>query len=203
MLSSGGQFRLPIAPPMLQNHGNHILSLGALAAWMAGIAEELGVMVVTETPASHAIVENGRVAGVVTGDKGVNKKGEKKPNFQPGAECRARATVLCEGPRGTIAKALEQQLGLTVGRNPQVYATGVKELWEVPAGRAHKGRVIHTMGFPLDQRTFGGGFIYGMSDTLWSLGMVTGLDARDPTSDPHRNLQAMKTHPFVRALLDG
>jgi electron-transferring-flavoprotein dehydrogenase len=202
-LTAGESFRLPITPPMLANHGNHILSLGNLVAWMAGIAEAKGVLIATEMPAANAIVENGRMAGVITGNKGINKAGDKKPNFQPGSECRAKATVLCEGPRGTLAKALEKQLGLTVGRNPQVYATGVKELWEVPAGRAQKGRVIHTMGWPLPNDTFGGGFIYGMSDTQWSLGFVTGLDARDPTSDPHGNLQRMKTHPMVRALLEG
>ena len=202
-MGAGGAFRAPITPPMLANHGNHILSLGNLVAWMAGIAEEKGVLVATEMPAARPIVENGRVAGVVTGDKGVNRAGERKPNFQPGAESRARATVLCEGPRGTLARALEAPLGLTVGRNPQVYATGVKEIWEVPAARAHKGRVIHTMFWPLPNETFGGGFIYGMSDTTWSVGFVTGLDAHDPTSDPHANLQQFKTHPMVRALLEG
>jgi electron-transferring-flavoprotein dehydrogenase len=200
---NGGEARLPIVPPMLDNHGNHILSLGNFVAWLAGIAEEKGVMVVTETPAAKPIVEAGKVLGVVTGDKGVNKRGEHKPNYQPGAECRAKATVLCEGPRGTIAKVLEQQLGLTVGKNPQVYATGVKELWEMPAGRVDKGRVIHTLGFPLPSETFGGGFIYGMTDTLWSVGFVTGLDYRDPTTDPHRNLQTFKTHGLVRPLLEG
>jgi electron-transferring-flavoprotein dehydrogenase len=143
------------------------------------------------------------VVGVQTGDKGLSKKGEKKPNYQPGAECRAKVTVLCEGPRGTVTKQLEQTLGLTVGRNPQVYSTGVKELWEMPPGRVEKGRVIHTMGFPLDADTFGGSFIYGMNDTHWAVGFVTGLDAPDPTSDPHGNLQRFKTHPFVRALLEG
>jgi electron-transferring-flavoprotein dehydrogenase len=200
---NGGEARLPIVPPMLANHGNHILSLGNFVAWLAGMAEEKGVMVVTETPAAKPIVEAGKVLGVVTGDKGVNKRGEHKSNYQPGAECRAKATVLCEGPRGTIAKVLEQQLGLTVGKNPQVYATGVKELWEMPAGRVDKGRVIHTLGFPLPSETFGGGFIYGMTDTLWSVGFVTGLDYRDPTTDPHRNLQTFKTHGLVRPLLEG
>jgi electron-transferring-flavoprotein dehydrogenase len=200
---NAGEVRLPIVPPMLDNHGNHILSLGNFVAWLAGIAEEKGVMVVTETPAAKPIVEAGKVLGVVTGDKGINKRGEHKPNYQPGAECRAKATVLCEGPRGTIAKVLEQQLGLTVGKNPQVYATGVKEVWELPAGRVDKGRVIHTLGFPLPSETFGGGFIYGMTDTLWSVGFVTGLDYRDPTTDPHRNLQAFKTHGLVRPLLEG
>ncbi len=198
-----GQFRLPLLPPVLQNHGNVILSLGRLVEWLAAIAEEKGVLVVTETPAAKPLVENGRVAGVRTGDKGVNKKGEKKPNYQPGADCRAKATVLCEGPRGTVAKALETTLGLTVGRNAQVYSTGVKELWEVPAGRAQKGRVIHTLGWPLREDTFGGGFVYGMDESHWAVGFVTGLDGPDPTNDPHGVFQRFKTHPHVRRLLEG
>jgi electron-transferring-flavoprotein dehydrogenase len=199
----GGQFRLPLTPPMLANHGNYALSLGNLVQWMAGIAEEKGVLVVTETPAAAPLLEAGRVAGVRTGDKGVNLKGERKPNYQPGADCRAKLTVLCEGPRGTIAKVLERELGLGAGKNAQVYSTGVKELWEMPPGRVEKGRVIHTMGFPLDMATFGGGFIYGVDETHWSVGFVTGLDAHDPTNDPHGNLQRFKQHPFLRALLAG
>jgi electron-transferring-flavoprotein dehydrogenase len=203
LLWDGGQLRLPLTPPMLNNHGNYVISLGKLVAWMAGIAEAKGVLIATETPAARPIVESGRVLGVLAGDKGVSRSGAHRPNYQPGAECRAKATVLCEGPRGTIAKQLEQQLGLTVGRNAQVYSTGVKELWEMPAGRVQRGRVIHTMGFPLSHDTFGGGFIYGAGDSHWSVGFVTGLDAPDPTSDPHANLQRMKTHPLVRALLEG
>jgi electron-transferring-flavoprotein dehydrogenase len=198
-----GQLRLPLVPPMLDNHGNLVTSLGDLVEWLGKIAEEKGVFVVTETPAASPLVENGRVVGVRTGDKGLDKQREKKPTFQPGADCRAKVTVLCEGPRGTLTKALEQPLGLTVGRNAQVYSTGVKELWEMPPGRVQKGRVIHTMGWPLPNETFGGGFVYGMGDTRWSVGFVTGLDYRDPTTDPHRNLQLFKTHPLVRALLEG
>jgi electron-transferring-flavoprotein dehydrogenase len=198
-----GQFRLPLLPPILENHGNSIVSLGRLVEWLAGIAEEKGVLVVTETPAAQPLLEDGRLAGVRTGDKGVDKKGEKKPNYQPGADCRAKATVLCEGPRGTIAKALETSLGLTVGRNAQVYSTGVKELWEVAAGRAQKGRVIHTMGWPLPGDTFGGGFVYGMDDSHWALGLVTGLDSPDPANDPHGAFQRWKTHPLLRPLLAG
>jgi electron-transferring-flavoprotein dehydrogenase len=198
-----GQLRLPLVPPMLDNHGNFVISLGNFVAWLAQIAEARGVFVVTETPAAQPLVESGRVLGVRTGDKGIDRRGERKPNFQPGADCRAKATVLCEGPRGTIAKVLEQQLGLTVGRNAQVYSTGVKELWEMPPGRVQKGRVIHTMGFPLPNDTFGGAFIYGMDESHWAVGFVTGLDAHDPTSDPHANLQRFKTHPLVRALLSG
>jgi len=202
-LTEGSKFRLPMVPPMLENHGNHVLSLGNLVAWMAGIAEEKGILVVTETPAAKPIVENGRVTGVRTGDKGIDRNGEKKPNYQPGADCLAKATVLCEGPRGTLTKVLQEQLGLTVGKNPQVYSTGVKEIWEMPAGRVQKGRVIHTMNYPLPSETFGGGFIYGMDDAHWSVGFVTGLDYRDPTTDPHGNLQRFKQHPFVKELLSG
>ena len=203
ILSETGQFRLPFLPPVLHNEGNFIVSLGDVTRWMAGIAEEKGVLIATDTPAQSPLLESGRVLGVRTGDKGVAKDGTRKPTYQPGADCVAKATVLCEGPRGTVTRQLEKRLGLTVGRDPQVYATGVKELWEVPAGRAQKGRVIHTMNWPLPPDTFGGGFIYGMSDTLWAVGFCTGLDAADPTSDPHANLQRFKTHPLVRALLEG
>ncbi len=203
MLHERRHARLPLVPPMLSNHGNLVLSLGDLVAWMAGIAEAKGVLIATETPAARPLVEAGRVLGVRTGDKGVDRTGGRKPTFQPGADCRAKATVLCEGPRGTIARVLETQLGLTVGRNAQVYSTGVKELWEMPPGRVQKGRVIHTMGFPLPNSTFGGAFIYGLDDTHWSVGFVTGLDARDPTNDPHGYLQRFKTHPLVSALLEG
>jgi electron-transferring-flavoprotein dehydrogenase len=203
LLWESGQFRLPIVPPMLQNHGHLVGALGNLVAWMAQVAETKGVLVVTETPAARPLVEDGRVVGVRTGDKGIARSGDPKPNHQPGADCRARATVLCEGPRGTLAKVLEQQLGLTLGRNAQVYSTGVKEVWEMPSGHVERGRVIHTMGWPLPHETFGGGFIYGMDDGHWSIGFVTGLDYRDPSTDPHRNLQRFKTHPLVRRLIDG
>jgi electron-transferring-flavoprotein dehydrogenase len=203
ILTAGGQFRLPFVPPALDNHGNCIVSLGELTQWMAAQAEARGVLIATETPAASPLLEGKRLLGVRTGDKGVGRDGQRKSAYQPGADCTAKVTVLCEGPRGTIAKQLEQPLGLTAGRQPQVYATGVKELWEVPAGLAQKGRVIHTMNWPLPAETFGGGFIYGLSDTLWYVGFVTGLDSRDPTNDPHANLQRFKTHPFVRALLAG
>ena len=202
-LTETGSFRLPITPPMFENHGNHILSLGNFVAWLAQKAEEKGVLVATEMPAAKALVGAGRVTGVQIADRGVSKSGQPKPNFQPGAICHAKATVLCEGPRGTLAKQLDTTLGLSVGRNPQVYSTGVKELWEMPPGRVQKGRVIHTMNWPLEPDTFGGSFIYGYDDTHWSVGFVTGLDAADPANDPHANLQRFKTHPFVRALIEG
>jgi electron-transferring-flavoprotein dehydrogenase len=201
--SAGGQFRFPITPPPFVNHGNHVLSLGNLVAWLAQKAEEKGVLIATEMPAASARVEGGRVLGVQIGDKGINKAGEKKANYQPGAICNAKATVLCEGPRGTLARQLDPVLGLSVGKNPMAYSTGVKELWEMPPGRVQKGRVIHTMGWPLSNDVFGGSFVYGLDDTHWAVGFVTGLDTRDPTNDPHANLQRFKTHPFMRALLSG
>jgi electron-transferring-flavoprotein dehydrogenase len=203
MLWETGQFRLPVLPPILENHGNLVVSLGRLVEWMAATAEEKGVLVVTETPAAQPLLEGSRLVGVRTGDKGVNRAGEHKPTYQPGADCRARATVLCEGPRGTLAKALETTFGLNVGRNPQVYSTGVKELWEVPAGRAQRGRVVHTMGWPLPNDTFGGGFLYGMDDSHWAAGLVVGLDSPDPANDPHGAFQRWKTHPLIRPLLAG
>lgn len=202
-LRQTGQFRLPFLPPILQNHGNVIVSLGRMVEWMAGIAEQKGVLLVTETAAAEPLLENGRVAGVRTGDKGVDKHKQPKPNFQPGADCRAKATVLCEGPRGTLTRTLETTLGLTVGRNPQVYSTGVKELWEMPAGRVSPGRIVHTMGWPLPADTLGGGFLYGMDGSHWALGLVTALDSPDPVNDPHANFQRWKTHPLLRPLLEG
>ncbi len=203
ILSEKSSFRLPFVPPALNNHGNCIVSLGELCKWLAVQAEARGVLIATETPAQTPLLAERKVLGVRTGDKGVDRHGQPKASYQPGADCLARVTVLCEGPRGTIARQLEQSLGLTQGKQPQVYATGVKELWEVPAGQAQRGRVIHTMNWPLPASTFGGGFIYGLSDSLWYVGCVTGLDSRDPTSDPHGNLQRLKTHPLVSALLTG
>jgi electron-transferring-flavoprotein dehydrogenase len=203
LLWERGQLRFPVVPPMLQNHGHYIGSLGRLCEWLGGVAESKGVLVATETPAQEPLVEEGRVVGIRTAAKGLDRKGEPKPNYQPGADCRARVTVLCEGPRGTVAKVLERQLDLAAGRNPQVYATGVKELWELPPGRVQRGRVVHTMGWPLPHATFGGGFLYGLDDTHWAVGFVTGLDYRDPTTDPHLFFQRFKTHPLVRPLLEG
>ncbi len=203
ILFEKSSFRLPVVPPALHNHGNVIVSLGELSKWLAAQAEERGVLIATETPAQAPLLDGDKVLGVRTGDKGVDKHGQRKPTYQPGADCRARVTVLCEGPRGTVGKQVEGKLGLTQGKQPQVYAAGVKELWEVPAGHAQQGRVIHTMNWPLPASTFGGGFIYGLSDSLWYVGFVTGLDAQDPTSDPHGNLQRFKQHPLVSSLLEG
>ena len=141
--------------------------------------------------------------GVRTDDKGVDKNGKPKSNFQPGYNLRAKVTVFAEGTRGSLTKQLVRKLELDRGCNPQSYTAGVKELWEIPAGRVRAGRVIHTAGWPLSSRQFGGGFIYALSETRLSVGLVSGLDYEDPRFDPHNAFQRFKTHPLVAKLLAG
>jgi electron-transferring-flavoprotein dehydrogenase len=201
-------FKVPIpAPPPMHNKGNLIVSAGELCRWLAGQAEEAGVEVFPEFPASELIFETvdgeERVVGVRTGDKGIGKDGAKQSNYEPGMEVRAPVTILAEGSRGSCTKVLVEKLDLH-GHHPQSYATGAKEIWRLPKGHFAKGRVVHTMGYPLDLHTFGGSFIYGMDDETISLGFVVGLDYLNPTVDAHRMLQDFKTHPYLQELLkDG
>ncbi|HXG59114.1 MAG TPA: electron transfer flavoprotein-ubiquinone oxidoreductase [Thermoanaerobaculia bacterium] len=193
----------PILPPPLQNHGNYVLSLGEMVRWMAPIVAEMGVDLFPEFPATRVLVEDGRVVGVRTGDKGIDRNGQPKPNFEPGVDVRAKVTILAEGPRGTLTKQLAGMFDLYAGKNPQVYSVGVKELWQLPDDRFAPGTVIHTLGWPLDGDTFGGGFIYGMKDRIVDIGLVVGLDYRNPTLDPHHEFQRYKLHPSIRAILEG
>jgi electron-transferring-flavoprotein dehydrogenase len=202
-LTRGGRIRLPVVPPPLQNHGNFVISLNQLVKWMASQAEARGVDVLSGFPGSEMLYEGDRVVGVRTGDKGIDKHGQRKPNYEPGVDLKARVTILAEGARGSLTKQLVPRLGLDAGRFPQVYSVGVKELWEVPKGRLARGAVVHTMGFPLDSRTFGGGFVYGLEEDRISVGLVVGLDYRDPFLDPHGLFQQFKEHPLVRPLLEG
>jgi electron-transferring-flavoprotein dehydrogenase len=203
MLSAGGKLRLPIVPPPLQNHGNFVISLNQLVKWLARQAEARGVDVLAGFPGAELLYDGDRVVGVRTGDRGIDKHGNRKGNYEAGVELRAKITILAEGARGSLTKQLVPRLKLDAGRFPQVYTIGVKELWEVPKGRLKRGAVIHTMGFPLDSRTFGGGFLYGFTEERISLGLVVGLDYRDPFLDPHGLFQKMKEHPLVRRLLEG
>ncbi|MEA2570904.1 MAG: electron-transferring-flavoprotein dehydrogenase [Acidobacteriota bacterium] len=193
----------PIMPPPLQNHGNYVISLGELVRWLAPIVGEMGVDLFAEFAASRVLVEEGRVVGVRTGDKGIDKNGQPKANFEPGVDVRAKVVILAEGPRGTLTKQLAEAFDLYAGKNPQVYSVGIKELWQLPDDRFAPGTVIHTMGWPLDTDTFGGGFIYGMKDRIVDIGLVIGLDYRNPTLDPHHEFQRYKLHPSIRALLEG
>jgi electron-transferring-flavoprotein dehydrogenase len=194
----------PIMPPPLRNHGNYVISLGELVRWLAPIVGEMGVDLFPEFAASRVLVDdNSRVTGVRTGDKGIDKHGQPKPNFEPGVDIKAKMTILAEGPRGTLTKQLAGLFNLYEGKNPQVYSVGVKELWQLPDDRYPAGTVIHTMGFPLDKDTFGGAFIYGMKERIVDIGLVVGLDYRNPTLDPHDELQRLKLHPDIKKILEG
>jgi electron-transferring-flavoprotein dehydrogenase len=196
--------RSPITPPPLKNHGYYIVSLNRLTAWLGEKCEEAGVNIFPEFPGAEMLYDDDdRVVGVRTGDKGIDREGKPKPNFEPGVDLRAKVTVLGEGPRGSLTKQLTQRLNLNKGREPQVYSLGIKELWELPDDRYPAGRVTHTLGFPSDAQTYGGGWIYGMQNRILNIGYVTGLDYRDPLLDPHAEFQRFKQHPFLARLLEG
>jgi electron-transferring-flavoprotein dehydrogenase len=194
----------PLIPPPLKNKGKYILSLSKMCEWLGEKCEEAGINIFPEFPASEVLYdENDRVIGIRTGDKGIDKEGHQKDNFEPGVDLLAKVTVLGEGSRGSLAKQLMGRLGLMEGKEPQVFSIGVKELWEVPAGNFDQGKVVHTLGFPSDTQTYGGGWIYGMKDNVVSIGYVTGLDYKDPNIDPHAEFQKFKTHPKVAEVLKG
>jgi electron-transferring-flavoprotein dehydrogenase len=194
----------PIIPPPLKNKGKYIVSLSKVCEWLAEKCEEAGINIFPEFPAAEIIYdENDRVIGVRTGDKGIDKEGHAKGNFEPGVDLLAKVTVLGEGSRGSLAKHLMQRLNLMEDKEPQVFSLGVKELWEVPAGNFEEGKVVHTLGFPSDTDTYGGGWIYGMKNNVVSIGYVTGLDYKDPNIDPHAEFQKFKTHPKVAEVLAG
>ncbi len=194
--------RIP-APPTMKNEGNVVASLSQLGRWLGEQAEEGGAMILPETSAVKLLAADGRVQGVRTGDKGRGRDGQELGNFEPGADVVARVTVLAEGTQGHLTGVALSRFGLA-GENPQVWALGVKEVWKVARPL---DRVIHTMGWPLraaaSYREFGGSFIYPMGDDMVTLGMVVGLDYRDTELSVHDLLQELKTHPFVRKLLDG
>jgi electron-transferring-flavoprotein dehydrogenase len=202
-LTRTGKLRFPFTPPPLKNHGHYLISLSRFAKWLGDLVEREGIDVFTGFAGADLLYDGSSVAGVSTGDRGVSRHGERKATFEPGVDIRARVTILAEGVRGNLTKALTRRLQLDEGRQPQVYAIGIKELWEVPKGRTSAGSVVHTMGYPLRMEEFGGGFIYALSDTLLSVGFVVGLDYRDPLFDPHVAFQHFKRHPLVAGLLDG
>ncbi len=202
-LTGRGQFKFPVTPPPLRNHGNYIVSLHKLTRWLATKVEAAGVNVFAGFPGAEILYDGARVAGVRTGDRGVDKRGEAKSNFEPGIDIRARVTVLGEGPRGSLTKQLLPRLELDRDALPQIYSTGVKELWKLAPGSLAGGRVIHTLGWPTPNDMWGGGFAYDMAGDLLSLGYVTGLDYKHPDTDPHMLFQKWKTHPFIARLLAG
>ena len=195
--------RFPLTPPPLQDHGNYVISINKFVKWLGEKVEQAGITIFTGFAGSELLFDGNRVIGLRTDDKGVDKTGNEKSNFEPGYDLHAKITVLAEGARGSLTKQLAGRLDLYRNSNPQTYGVGVKELWELPAGRIMAGEVIYTLGWPLTTKEYGGAWIYGGKDNIVSLGFVTGLDYEDPRLDPQRVLQEFKQHPFVKELLAG
>src|ERR1700682_407469 len=202
-LTKNSKFKLPITPPFLRDHGNYVISLNRFVKWLGSKVEEAGITVFTGFAGSELLYDGERVSGVRTDDKGVDRQNQPKSNFEPGYDLHAKVVVLAEGPRGSLTKQLIARFNLDRDRNPQTYGQGIKELWEVPAGRIAAGEVIYTLGWPLTSKEYGGAWIYGGKDNVVSLGFVTGLDYPDPRVDPQHVLQNFKQHPFVQRLLAG
>ena len=203
LLSKNGARKLPV-PPGMHNHGNFIVSLGALCAWLAPQAEALGVEIYPGFAAASVLHDDdGRVAGVRIGDMGVAKDGAHKPGFTAGIDIRAKVTVLAEGARGSLTKQLVKRFDLDADSDPQAYSIGIKELWQVPAGRAQPGKIVHTLGWPASNDIYGGSFLYHLDGDRIALGYVSGLDYRDPQYKPWEAFQQWKNHPTVAPLLEG
>jgi electron-transferring-flavoprotein dehydrogenase len=202
-LTEKSKFKFPITPPPLRDHGNYVISLNRFVKWLGSKVEETGITIFTGFAGSELLFDGARVTGVRTDDKGVDKEGQPKSNFEPGYDLQAKVVILAEGTRGSLTKQLIAKFDLAKNSNPQTYGQGIKELWEVPSGRIAPGEVIYTMGWPLTTKEYGGAWIYGGKDNIVSLGFVTGLDYPDPRLDPQHVLQDFKQHPFVAKLLEG
>jgi len=204
LLTRSRAFRLP-TPPQMHNHGNYIISLGNLCRWLAGQAEELGVEIYPGFAAAEVLYDDGgRVRGVATGDMGIGKDGRPTERYQPGVELLAQETLFAEGCRGSLTKTLIERFHLRDGIDPQTYAIGVKELWEVAPSHHQPGLVVHTIGWPLDAATYGGSFLYHLEDRQVAVGFVIGLDYKNPFLSPFEEFQRFKTHPAIRRyLMDG
>jgi electron-transferring-flavoprotein dehydrogenase len=205
-LRPGSAQRTPpwLVPDCLHNHGNYVISLGAVTKWLASQAEELGVEIFPGFAAAEVLyTDDGRVRGVATGNLGIGKDGQPHEGFQLGMELLGKYTVFAEGARGHLGKQVIARYKLDDGRDPQSYAIGIKELWEVPADQARPGLVVHTAGWPMDANTYGGGFLYHLEGARVTLGLVVGLDYQNPWLSPFEEMQRWKTHPSIRAHIEG
>ena len=203
LLSKTGGRKLPV-PPSMNNHGNVIVSLGAMCAWMAPQAEALGVEIYPGFAAAETLHgADDKVVGVRIGDMGVAKDGSHKPGFTAGIDIRAKVTVLAEGARGHLTKRLIERFNLDANSDPQGYSIGIKELWQVPEDHVSPGKIVHSFGWPADNNTYGGSFLYHMDKGRIALGYVSGLDYSDPDYKPWEAFQQWKNHPTIKPLLDG
>lgn len=195
-------FKLPVVPPPFHNEGNYIVSLSKLNRWLATQCEAKGINIFPGFSVVEALYEQDKIVGVRTGDKGRDKNGDPKANFEPGLILKAKLVIFAEGSRGSLFRQVSQKLNLRAGKNPEVFEEGVKEIIQMPPGTVEPGVVIHTMGYPL-KKSIGGTFIYSLPGDQIILGLVAYLDSKDPLLDPHRELQKLKTHPMIREKLKG
>ncbi|MBI5163007.1 MAG: electron transfer flavoprotein-ubiquinone oxidoreductase [Magnetospirillum sp.] len=202
-LTASRAIRLP-TPPQMHNEGNYVISLGKLCRWLATRAEELGVEVFPGFAAAEVLFDgDGAVKGVATGDMGIGKDGEPTANFTPGVELLARQTIFAEGCRGSLTRGLWETYGLRAECDPPTYGIGIKELWQVDPAQHRPGLVIHSTGWPLDTRTYGGSFLYHLEDGQVAVGFVVGLDYENPYLSPFEEFQRFKTHPAIRGTFAG
>ncbi len=203
LLNKNDAYRFPIIPPSMRNHGNFIVSLGALCAWLAPQAETLGVDIYTGFSASETLHDaTGQIIGVRIGDMGVARNGTHKPSFIAGIAIHAKVTVFAEGARGHLTKRLIKHFALDQNSDPQTYSIGIKELWQVPEEHSSLGKIVHTLGWPADTHTYGGGFLYHCNDNRIALGYVSSLDYSDPKYEPWEAFQQWKNHPLIKPLLE-
>ena len=202
-LTENGSIKIPVHVPYMSNKGNYTASLGQVCRFLATKAEEKGVEIYTGFSVSEILYKDGKVCGAKTIDTGVDHHGHQMENFQPGTCIEAKLTIFAEGTRGSLAKQLISKFDLDKDKNVQIYSLGVKEVWTVPEGNIKPGEVYHTMGYPLNMKEFGGGFVYGLNDNKVAVGLVVGLEYEDPTFDAHDAFQAWKTNPFISKYLKG
>jgi electron-transferring-flavoprotein dehydrogenase len=203
LLTSRHAFTLP-TPPQMKNHGHYVISLGLLCRWLGKQAEELGVEIYPGFPGTSVVFnDKNEVIGVKTGEMGIDKTGAHKPNYQPGMTLLCKQLLLAEGCRGSLTQQLIHHYDLNKNKSPQTYGIGIKEIWEIPQAKHVPGKVVHTVGWPLDPQTYGGSFIYHWGNNLVSIGLVVGLDYQNPYLDPYEEFQRLKQHPHIRPLLEG
>jgi electron-transferring-flavoprotein dehydrogenase len=202
-LTENGSITFPIHVPYMNNIGNYTASLGQLCRYLAVKAQEKGVEIYTGFAVDEILYKDGKVIGAKTKDTGIDHHGNQLENFQAGTSVEAKITIFAEGTRGSLTKMLIKKYNLNEGKNEQVYSLGCKEIWSVPEGNIAAGQIYHTMGYPLNMDEFGGGFIYGLNDNKVAIGLVVGLDYKDPSFDTHDAMQVWKTTPFVSKILKG
>ncbi len=205
-LTESGSYRIPekLLPPLLNNHGNYIVSLGQVCRWLASEAEQLGVDLFPGFNAVDVIYsDDGQVKGIITGDMGIARDGSPKNTFSPGIELIAKYTLIAEGTRGSLTKKMEQQFNLRVNAEPQKYGLGFKEIWQIDAQHHQQGKIVHTLGWPLDTDTGGGGFIYHQEGNKLAVGLVVHLNYKNPYLNPFEEFQRFKTHPAIKPLLEN